>query len=112
MRKPLVLKQYAELGALEEALSALTISTILHRQTESESSFQKLRIFSDCKSALQALQNPHGRNGQSVLKRIEEKLGSIRVARGPEGQFQWVPAHSRLSALERREARVEGSGEG
>lgn len=86
---------------------------IWHGQTESESACHKLQIFSDCKLALQALQNPQRQNGQSVLKRIVEKLEAIRVARGLEVQFQWIAARSELEGDEEadtlaRSATVEG----
>lgn len=46
--------QYAELTALEEALDSFTASW---GQIEIQG-ICKLRIYSDCESALQALQNP------------------------------------------------------
>lgn len=60
--------QYAELVALEAALDFFTSSW---DQSENQGLY-KLSIYSDCKSALQALQNPHRQSGQYVLKRILE----------------------------------------
>lgn len=92
--------QYAELVALEEALDLFIFSW---DQTENQG-IRKLNIYSDCKLALQALHNPKRQSGQSVLRRVLQKIESIRVVGGPEGVFQRVPAHSKVEGNERADA--------
>lgn len=60
-----------------------------------------MKIYSDCKSALQALQDPRLQSGQPVFKHLLEKLDDIRVANGPEIQFGWVPAHADVEGNEK-----------
>lgn len=67
--------QYAVLAALEGALVLFTSLWGQHIYRD----INKLRIYSDCKSALQVLQSPQGQSGQSVFKRIVEKLERIQV---------------------------------
>lgn len=75
--------QCAELAGLEDALDSFTSSW---GQAEIQN-ISKLRNYSDCKSALQALQNPRRQSGQSILRRILEKLKGIRRVNGPEVKF-------------------------
>lgn len=89
--------QCTELVALEETLNLFVSSW---SRTENQG-IRRLNIFSDCKSALQALQNPRRQSGQGVLRRIVQKIEGIRVAKGPEIVFQWVPAHSKVERNER-----------
>lgn len=65
--------QYAKLIAMEEALD-------MFKSSLGQANYQrvhKLIIYGDCKSALKALQDRRRQSGQSVLRRILEKLQSI-----------------------------------
>ena len=57
-------------------------------------------IFSDCKSALQALSNPYPRSGQFLITRITLKVHEINMFQQSQINFQWSPGHSEISGNE------------
>lgn len=73
--------QYAELGALAEALN-LFISSWGQSQD-----IPTMRVYCDCKSALSSLQNPRRQNGQSILSGLWKSSERYKQWEGQECNF-------------------------
>lgn len=80
----------AELVALDSAVSYLLTSL------QRDSTRSPITIFSDCKSALQALNNPYPRSGQFLITQITLKVYEINMFRQSQINFQWSPGHSEI----------------
>ncbi len=84
----------AELIALDSAVSVLLTSM------QRGNTRPPVTIFSDCKSALQALSNPYPRSGQFLITRITLKVHEINMFQQLQINFQWSPGHSEISGNE------------
>ena len=80
----------AELVALNTA-----VSHILESIQESGSG-PPITIFSDCKSALQVLNNPYSKSSQFPLIQITLKVYEINISQQLQVRFEWSPSHSEI----------------
>lgn len=55
-----------------------------------------ITIFSDCKSALQALNNPYPRGGQFLITQITLEVHEINMSQQSQISFEWSPGHSKI----------------
>ena len=84
----------AELVALDSAVSYLLTSM------QRSSIGPPITVFSDCKSALQALSNPFPRSEQFLITRITLKVHEISMFQQSQINFQWSPGHSEIPGNE------------
>ncbi len=84
----------AELIALDSAVSVLLTSM------QRGNTGPPITIFSDCKSALQALSNPYPRNGQFFITQITLKVHKINMFQQSQINFQCSLGHSEIPGNE------------
>lgn len=85
----------AELVALDSAVSYLLTSM------QRSSIGPPITVFSDYKSALQALSNPFPRSEQFLITRITLKVHEISMFQQSQINFQWSPGYSEIPGNEK-----------
>ena len=84
----------AELVALDTAVSHILASI------QGGGTGPPITVFSDCKSALQALNNPYPKSGQFLITQITLKVHEINMSQRSQVSFQWSPGHSEIPGNE------------
>ena len=81
----------AELVALDTAVSHILASI------QGGGSEPPITIFSDCKSALQVLNNPYPKSSQFLVSQITLKVYKINISQQLKVRFEWSLGHSKIS---------------
>ena len=84
----------AELVALDTAVTHILASI------QGGGSGPLIIILSDCKSALQALNNPYPKSGQFLVTQITLKVHKINFSQRSQVSFEWSPGHSEIPGNE------------
>lgn len=84
----------AELVAFDTAVSHISASI------QGGGSGPPITIFSDCKSALQVLNNPYPKSGQFLVTQITLKVHEINISQHSQVSFEWSPGHSKTPGNE------------
>ena len=85
----------AELVALDTAVSHILASI------QGGGSGPPITVFSDCKSALQVLNNPYPRSGQFLVTQITLKVYEINISQQSQISFEWSPGYSEILGNDR-----------